>query len=37
MPIFIKRASFQEIISQNMSDLIKSINFPKNMKWEVKL
>lgn len=28
-----KGASFQEIISENMSDLIKSINFPKNMKW----
>ncbi|MBL7575180.1 glycyl-tRNA synthetase beta chain [Peptoniphilus asaccharolyticus DSM 20463] len=28
-----KGASFQEIVSDNMSDLIKSINFPKNMKW----
>lgn len=26
-------ASFQEIISENAANMIKTINFPKNMKW----
>lgn len=28
-----KSDSFEEIIEKNMPELIKSINFPKNMKW----